>query len=390
VHLAAGGKGENSKSGRKVRVHFRPNRGKPARLKDWTRQYQQADDDEPDALLQERVRAKGDLSRKRTIIESGDEPAAATEADQGNGVVLAVQGQIARVDDGQRMWDCTIRGVLRTRLIEERSPVAVGDRVRFTRIHEDEDVDQQGVIEAVAPRTGKLSRRYGDRVHTFVANVDQVVIVASVGVPPLKPHLIDRYIVAAEVGELRPVICINKIDLDEDGQVAPTLDVYRRLGYACVAASAAAGVGIDALHQQMAGRQSVIAGQSGVGKSSLLNALQPGLKLKIGDVSGATQKGRHTTATAELLRLDFGGYVVDTPGVRQFELPRMKLGELEQYFVEFVPLVAQCEYADCKHIPEESCAIKAAVEDGGVDPGRYDSYVRIFEELKQEFLADDR
>jgi len=388
--LAASGKGKSGKSGRKLRVHFRPNRGKPARLKDWTRQYQQADDDEPEAPLQERVRARGDLSRKRTIVESDDEPAAAAEADQAEGVVLAIRGQIARVDDGRRTWDCTIRRVLRTRLIEERSPVAVGDRVRFTQVHEGEHVDQQGVIEWVAPRTGKLSRRYGDRVHTFVANVDQVVIVASVGLPPLKPHLIDRYIVAAEAGELRPVICINKTDLDEDGQAEPTLDVYRRLGYPCVATSAVAGVGIDALREQMAGRQSVIAGQSGVGKSSLLNVLQPGLKLKIGDVSGATLKGRHTTPTAELLKLDFGGYVVDTPGVRQFELPRMKLGELEQYFVEFVPLVAQCEYADCKHIPEEGCAIKAAVEDGHIDPGRYDSYVRIFEELKQEYLADDR
>lgn len=384
---------KSKKAARKMRVRFRANRAKPARTKDWTRQYAEGADELLAGPQDERVKAKGDLSRKRTVVEPEDKPSPAAEGRQISGVVLSIQGPIARIDDGDQSWACTIRRVLRTRMIGQRSPVAVGDRVRFTPLTEPQQEDREGVIESVEPRNSVLLRRYGGRIHAMVANVDQVLVVASAALPPLKPHLIDRYLVAAEAGELTPVICINKVDLDQGGQVEPTLQVYRRLGYACVATSVVEGVGIDQLRRELGGKETVIAGQSGVGKSSLLNAMQPGLRLKVGPVSKATLKGRHTTATAELLKLDVGGYVVDTPGIRQFALAPIGLGELEAYFVEFVPLVAECKYGDCKHIPEEGCAVKQAVEQGRIDRGRYESYVRLFEELKEPLqggpLPDD-
>jgi len=391
--LSKKGKGKGNKAGRKVRVRFRANRAKPARAKDWTRQYADKAEELVAGPPDERVKAKGDLSRKRTVVEPEDGPSPAAEARQISGVVLSIQGPIARIDDGDQSWSCTIRRVLRTRMIGQRSPVAVGDRVRFTRLTEPQRKDREGVIESVEPRKSVLLRRYGDRIHAMVANVDQVLVVASAALPPLKPHLIDRYLVAAEAGKLTSVICINKVDLDEGGRVEAALQIYRRLGYACVATSVVAGMGVEQLRRELTDKQTVIAGQSGVGKSSLLNAIQPGLKLKVGRVSKATMKGRHTTATAELLKLEVGGYVVDTPGIRQFELAPIGLGELEAYFVEFVPLVGECKYGDCKHIPEDGCAVKQAVERGQIDRGRYESYVRLFEELKEPLrdgpLPDD-
>ncbi|MFQ6048146.1 MAG: ribosome small subunit-dependent GTPase A [Phycisphaerae bacterium] len=359
---------------------LRPNRQDRPRSKAWIRQYLQLDQAD-EAPLAERVRAKGDLSRKRTIIEPA--PAAHPQPDQATGVVVAIRGPLVSVDDGQQVWSCTVRRMLRTRLIEQHNAIAVGDHVRFSRSARTQDSGLTGVIESVGPRRGVLTRRYGDRVHVVAANVDQVLIVSSVDLPPLKPHLIDRYLVAAHAGQLQPVICINKIDLDADGRVQPILQRYRRLGYTCLATSAVQRTGIDQLGRILAEHQSVIAGQSGVGKSSLLNALQPSLKLKVAPVSQATLKGRHTTALAELLRLDSGGYVVDTPGIRQLELADVSPGQLEAYFVEFVDRVRHCKYPNCTHIPEDGCAIKQAVEHGQIDRDRYDSYVRMFQQLQR-------
>ncbi|MCO6439291.1 MAG: ribosome small subunit-dependent GTPase A [Phycisphaerae bacterium] len=371
-------KKKNKGEGKKVRVPFRRNRLKPAREKDWTQRAREAEGHEVDSQARENVVAKGDLSRQRTIIVRDDE--AAPRETWRRGVVLSMRGLFAAVDEGERIVSCTVRRVLRTRLIDERHPVAVGDRVFFS-VGESGDVAvQEGVIEAVESRKGELRRLAGRRVQTIAANVDQAVIVSSAAQPAPKPHFVDRYIVAAHAGDITPVVCMNKMDLDEDEYGAAVLAMYAELGYRTIATSAVTGAGIDELRALLTDKESVIAGQSGVGKSSLLNAVDPELALKIGAVMESTEKGRHTTTTAELIRLSFGGYVVDTPGIRSLDLSIVPRNEYEAYFVEFAPLVPACHFPDCTHTHEERCAIKEAVERGDIRIERYESYLHLFTE----------
>ena len=369
----------NKKSkGEKVRVPFRRNRSTRCRDKDWTDKGREGDDKDLDVTRGERVASKGDLSRQRTIIV-GDE----TRTDLVKGVVIAIRGLYADVDDGRRVVPCTIRRVLRTRLIAERGPLAAGDRVGFVIEKEIAGTGVEGAIESVEPRRGQLRRLAGRRVQTIAANIDQAIIVTSAAQPDPKPHLVDRYIVSAHAGEMAPVICMNKIDLDVNGFAAAILDRYVRLGYRTLRTSAASGEGIDDLRRELKNRSSVIAGQSGVGKSSLLNTIQPGLLIRVAEVSTQSEKGKHTTTTACLHRLDFGGYVVDTPGIRSFEMSNIPAGELEAYFIEFVALVRGCKFPGCTHTHESNCGVIAAVESGDIHPHRYETYRALFEEASQ-------
>lgn len=366
------------KGGKKVRVSFRRNRAKRPRETDWTKRARDTEDKVLDAERTESLSGKGTLSRRRTIIvpEYGSD----NVSDLPVGVVVAMRGLYADVDDGDRIRLCTVRRVLRTRLIRERHPVTVGDRVRYRIEADTKGVVNEGVIEAVDSRRGELRRLVGKRIHTIVANVDQAIIVCSAAEPPPKPHLIDRYIVASHAGDITPIICMNKCDLDETVSTEELAARYRALGYTSLLTSAVTGDGVDALRDTLKNRASVIAGQSGVGKSSLLNLVQPGLKLQVGDIVAQTQKGRHTTTTATLLRLDVGGYVIDTPGVKSFDLSTVSRNEFEAFFIEFVERVRDCKFADCTHTHENDCAIKKAVETGEIHPDRYESYVRMFEE----------
>jgi ribosome biogenesis GTPase len=211
----------------------------------------------------------------------------------------------------------------------------------------------------------------------LVANVDQLVIVMSAAEPRLKPNLIDRMLVTAEKGGIRPIICINKIDLIEPADLMPITGVYAQLGYDVVLVSAKDNIGIDRLRERLAGAESVVSGQSGVGKSSLLNAIEPDLALRVQTVSAETQKGRHTTTTAVLIPLSFGGYVVDTPGIRQFQLWDVIPEEVAGFFRDLRPYVSRCRFPDCTHTHEDDCAVKDAVADGWIDTRRYESYVQI-------------
>ncbi len=366
----------SKKSGRKVRVAFRRNRNEPARVKDWKKKTDDGQDDIEEAPS-ESIVAKGDLSRHRTVIvDASDEGTAETS----RGKVISIYGLVAQVDDGHRVWPCTLRRILRTRKIDGHHPITVGDSVHFSITSDVEGVVNEGVIERIDPRHGELKRRVGKTDHVVVANIDQVLIVSSAGVPAPKPHLIDRYLVAAHAGGIEPIICLNKTDLDMEGVGGEVLEVYKSLGYPTVATSTVNGQGIDELRSLLQNKESVLAGQSGVGKSSLLNVVQPGLELKVGDVIEQTQKGRHTTTSTTLLRLDVGGYVVDTPGVKSFDVASVPLAELEMHFIEFVDLLANCKYPDCTHIHEPACAIKTAAEAGEIGHQRYESYARMYQE----------
>ena len=367
-----------SKRAKKVRVPFRRNRSKPARKKDWTEQARQAEEHEIDAQESESLVAKGELSRQRTITVR-DETGTTREGLR-PGIVVAVRGLYADVDDGERVWLCTVRRVLRTRLIEERHPVTTGDRVRFLVESTGDKDTREGVIEHVEPRRGELRRRSRQRIQTMVANVDHVIIVSSADGPAPKPHLIDRYIVASLAGDMTPLICMNKIDLDKSGSAEGVLQRYIQLGYLTVTTSALTGTGIDTFREVLKDKASVVVGQSGVGKSSLLNAVQPGLKLRTGTIIEQVGKGRHITSTATLIRLEVGGYVVDTPGIRSLDLSTVSRNEYELFFTELVKHVENCKFPDCTHTHESDCAVKLAVETGEIHPQRYESYVRLFEE----------
>jgi ribosome biogenesis GTPase len=373
---------------KKTRVDLKKNRSKPPRQRGWTRGFQEHGFAEDDATVGgERVRAKGELSRKRTIIQEDTETAGAAAAEMPAvdvsaclpGRVLRVHGlhSFVRTEDGTEVR-CTVRRLLKTLATEERGVVATGDRVWIRPANAGE-----GVIERVEPRHGLLTRASRGREHVIVANVDQLVIVVSLVEPALKPHLIDRYLASAEQGGIAPVICLNKADLVDCVDYQPLVGLYAQLGVPTLLTSAVTGVGIARLRQHLSGRQTAFSGQSGVGKSSLLNAIQPALGLRVRAVSEVNQKGKHTTTTAELIELNFGGWVVDTPGIRQFELWDIIPEEVEGFFPEFRPLVPLCGYPDCTHTHEDRCAVKDAVLRRLVSESRYTSYLGMASRERQ-------
>lgn len=371
----------SKKKKKKVRVAFRKNRQKRARTGKLTRQVFDDEIQTVDAEMTERISGKGELTRHRTIIGAEDETSSQFLIDVDESIclpgrVISAVGlnSTVQASDGRR-FKCSVRRVVRTMARDGRNAVVTGDTVLFLPTD-----DVSGVIERVNPRTGILSRGSQRREHVIVANVDQLVIVVSAREPRLKPKLIDRLLISAEKGEVKPIVCINKIDLVDPADLQPIAGLYGRLGYEVVLASAAQQKGITPLRNLLKDRESVFAGQSGVGKSSLLNTLQPGLKLQTGEISEWSGKGRHVTRRAILMQLDFGGWVVDTPGIRQLELWDVIPEEVEGFFVEFRPFVTQCRYPDCSHTHEEGCGIKRAVERDLISSVRYQSYLKILEE----------
>ena len=237
--------------------------------------------------------------------------------------------------------------------------------------------DEHGVIERVEPRYSTLSRTVQRKEHVIVSNVDRVLIVVSASEPQLKVNLVDRFLISAEKGDVTPILCINKIDLVDLVSLQPIVGLYGRLGYDVVTTSAITGFGIERLKGLLKERETVLAGQSGVGKSSLLNVLQPGWKIRTSEVSDWTKKGTHTTRRAELRELDFGGWVVDTPGIRQMKLWDVITEEVEGFFIEFHPFVALCKFPDCSHTHENNCGVKQAVDHNLISTARYQSYCKI-------------
>jgi ribosome biogenesis GTPase len=249
--------------------------------------------------------------------------------------------------------------------------------------------DNTGLIELVAERESVLSRArpaaekrnlLSDQEQVLVANPDQVVLVFSIRRPRPSLRKLDRFLVVTEMNELPAVICVNKIDLVEPGNAEALFTIYERIGYPVLYTSALTGHGIEEMRQQLQGKISVLTGSSGVGKSSLLNAIQPDLGLRVREVSEATDKGLHTTRHVELVPLEMGGYVADTPGIRSLAVFDLEPDELDAYFKEIAPLVAECQFSDCTHRHEPRCAVRAALVDGRLSAERYDSYLRLREE----------
>ncbi len=280
-------------------------------------------------------------------------------------------------DDGD-LVEARLRG--RVKKERQASDLAViGDRVEVELLP-----DGTGAIAAVEPRRTRFSRRQPGprgswREDVMVANPDLVVIVFSVDRPPPNPRLIDRFLVVTEYNEVPTLLVANKVDLGVDSAQA-VFGPYERIGYDVLFAGAKSGIGIEELRERLAGRLSIVTGPSGVGKSTLLNALQPGLHLATGEVSKAEEgKGKHTTTHAELLPLDgpAGGYVADTPGIRELGLWEIPPSELAWCFPEFRDHLGACAFNDCSHLHEPRCGLRAAVGLGDVSEERYDSYRRL-------------
>jgi ribosome biogenesis GTPase len=361
---------------KKVRVQFRKNRGTRSR-QNRISEEQLGSEHISDLASEERVSGKGDLSRYRTIRSVSDDEndlqRAIDDSVCESAKILSTAGlnSLARTESG-RDYECTVRQVVRTVSRDNRNAVVTGDRVLIQPIN-----DEQAVVERVEPRYGTLSRQSGGREHLIVANVDQALIVVSANDPPLKPNLIDRFLVSAEKGDVEPIVCINKADLVDPSDLQPIVGMYSQLGYRVLQCSGVEGWGIEALVRTLKGKQTVLTGQSGVGKSTLINRIQPDLNLDTSNISEWSSKGRHTTRRAVMYPLEIGGAVVDTPGIRQLALWDVVKEEVEGLFVEFRPFVPVCRFPDCSHTHEASCGVKQAVVAELISHQRYDSYLKI-------------
>lgn len=301
-----------------------------------------------------------------------------------DGLVVRSTGSWYDVQTDDGTVASKIRGKFRLAEEETTNPVAVGDHVTI-RMNE----DGTGLITDIHERRNRLSRRAaGRRVgmeHVIAANIDRAWLVQSIRMPKINTGLIDRFLVMAESNEIPPALVFNKADLMKkaDREVVMELhDLYADLGYPLIMTSAVTGQGVDTLRAWLADDVNVVSGPSGVGKSSLLNAVEPGLGLATAEVSEKTNKGRHTTTFAALYPLSSGGYVVDTPGIREFGIIDLEPEELSYYFIEFRPYLPECRFPNCTHDHEPGCAVQAAVEAGLISDIRYYSYLNILESLR--------
>ena len=303
--------------------------------------------------------------------------------EQGEELDASMRGRLKKADVGRRA-DGSIRRDTEAAAVETLK-LAVGDEV----IVERDTRDGAWAITEILPRRSALARRapgggYGERI--VAANVDQVVIVFAAAKPEPHPRMLDRFLIIAEANSLAARIVVNKVDLVGEEAARRRFDHYERAGYPLHYTSTKQRVGLDAMRAALAGRVSVLTGPSGVGKSSLLNALFAGLTLRVGEISESVNKGRHTTVGALMIPLSSGegGYVVDTPGLREVGMWALPPEHLDAYFPEMRAHIAQCRFADCTHLVEPNCAVRAAVDRGDVSAERYESYAILRSELAEE------
>ena len=300
-----------------------------------------------------------------------------------DGLVVRIQGAdfIVSTDAGEIR--CSPRGRFRLADDPEESLPVVGDGVRV-RLGDDA-AEAAGVVVSIEPRRTRFVRTdpSGRRRYRLIgANLDRVLVVLAARDPAFNARLLDRMIVAAECGGMEPVIVVNKIDLVA-GEDAPPPAVYAEMGYTVIRCSARTGEGIEEIRGIVHDGESILAGPSGSGKTSIVAALEPGLELRVGHVSERTGKGRHTTTHFELHPLSGGGWLGDTPGIREFGIWGVSQRTLGEFFRDFEPFLGRCRFAGCTHSHEPGCAVKEAVAEGSISPGRHESYLRILETLPE-------
>lgn len=380
-----------------------PKTGK-VRRRDWSETYgaDPSSYDDLDIEAVERVMPKGEIEwRQAKVIRSplhegigaaaagvkqADTPTFGNSADrsvieQSRGTVVEIATGLYTIQTRVGRYVCTLRKGLHIEHSGYSNMLAVGDEVIVSH-----NGHERGTVDAILPRRSALARPdpfNAFRQQVIVANVDQLLIVASWRNPAFWPELTDRYLIAARRHNLVPVIVINKIDLAEDRrELDATQAAYRDAGYRVIATSAVQGAGLEELEHILRGRTTALAGLSGVGKSSLLGAVEPGLDLKIGEVNERRHEGRHTTTQVTLHPLAGGGFVADTPGIREFGLAGLKRTDLHRFYAEFAEPAKACEYANCTHTREPWCAVKSAMRAGRLSRMRMESYWKIFHDLE--------
>jgi ribosome biogenesis GTPase len=378
---------KKKKSKKRVRTEFRKRHEGRLRKNDFTREFSDDSEAMADAHQAERVSGKGRLTRKRTVLgaETTSDPGGfQIELDVDSqsalaGRVIQVFGlaSLVAAEDG-KLYRCTVRGILKSLASDLQHVVVAGDFV--TIVTGDMGAEkEQAVIVRVEPRRNQISRTSRQKQQIIASNIDRALIVASAAEPILKPNLVDRFLVSIGQSRIQPVIIINKVDLVEAADLQPVVGVWSQLGCPVILTSTVTGMGLERIRSVVHERASVVAGQSGVGKSSILNAIEPGLQLRVGNVSQENQKGKHTTTSAVLIPLASGGHLIDTPGIRQFQLWDVTPDELGGLFRDLRPFINGCRFPNCTHTHEEDCAVKWAVADGKLDVRRYESYCQMRE-----------
>ncbi len=296
------------------------------------------------------------------------------------GIVIQSTGSwyIVRNPQGE-LISCRIKGKFKIAGIKSTNPIAVGDKVSFVRM-KDEDT---AVIDTIEPRHNYIIRKsinLSKQTHIIAANIDHAFLVITISQPRTSLGFIDRFLLTTEAYHIPVVLVFNKTDLNtpEEQEIQEQwIEKYRQIAYQSIQTSALTGQGLEELKTLMKSGTNMFSGHSGVGKSALINTLQPGLKIKTAHISSFNLKGRHTTTFAQMHPLDFGGYIIDTPGIKEFGLVDFKKEDVSGYFPEMRALLNQCKYNNCLHVNEPKCAVKQAVLDGKIAESRYNNYLAI-------------
>lgn len=285
--------------------------------------------------------------------------------------------------ESKQIYKCRIKGKFRLEGIKHTNPIAVGDLVSF----ELEQAEERGVIFEIKERKNYIIRKASNlskQTHIIASNIDQALLVASLINPQTSLGFIDRFLVTAEAYHIPTILIFNKSDLyhnELDELLQETMAIYKNIGYEVFETSAVTSHHTQRLIQLLKDKTTLVSGHSGVGKSSLLNTISPGLNLKTGDISNFSQKGKHTTTFAEMFELSFGGNIIDTPGIKEFGLVDVEDAEISHYFKEMRPYIGKCRFNNCKHMNEPGCAVKLAVEQDYIHPERYGNYLKILTKI---------
>jgi len=301
------------------------------------------------------------------------------------GLVIKSTGSWFTVEsDNGELFECKIKGKFRIKGIKSTNPVAVGDHVEFS-IQSNSGEKNVGLITSISERKNYIIRRsqnLSKQSHIIAANIDQAVLVVTLAYPVTTTTFIDRYLASAEAYRIPVLMVFNKTDrLNEDDHplLHSLFETYTNIGYQCISTSATTLLGIEKLREALKNKINVFNGHSGVGKSTLINILEPGLQLKTMDISDIHNTGKHTTTYSTLYKLNFGGYIIDTPGIKAFGMLEMEAWEISHYFPEIFKISASCQYGNCSHTHEPGCAVKAAVENNEIAQSRYISYLGLLE-----------